>query len=92
MLGQSTFKYSNLDLLTHYTQQIVLFRLLPQYSIEIIKVLHKPLKDAYCQSNSLAATQQILDIHDRERSCIMLELNLYGWGKELNFRSDIKDL
>jgi len=92
MLGQSTFNYPKLHLLTYYTQQIVHFWSLPQYSTEITEALHKPLKDAYRRSNSIDAPPQILDSHDRESACRMLELVFCAWRKELNFRSDIKDL
>jgi len=82
MLVQATFNYRKLHLLMHYAQQIVKFGSLPQYSTEIIETLHKPLKDAYRQSNKVDATSQILDSYARESACKMLELNLCAWGKE----------
>jgi len=60
--------------------------------MEITEALHKPLKDAYRQSNKVDASPQILDSHDRESACRMLELNLCAWWKELNFGSDIQHL
>jgi len=60
--------------------------------MEITEALHKPLQDAYHQSNRVDATPQTLDSHDRESECRMLEFNLCIWGKELNFGSDIKDV
>ena len=92
ILRQSTFNYSKLYLLTHYAQQIVQLDSMPQYSMKITEALHKPLKDAYRQSNRVDATPQILDSHNRESTCGMLEWNLCMWGKELNFGFDIKDL
>jgi len=92
VLGQSTFNYLKLHLLTHYVQQIVQFGSLPQYSAEITEALHKPLKDTYRRSNRVDASPQILDSHDRESACRILVLNLCAWGKELNFGSYIKDL
>jgi len=89
MLGQSTFNYPKLHLLTHYAQQIVRFGSMPQYSTEITEALHKTLKDAYRRSNRVDAALQILDSHDRESAYRMLELNLCAWWKELNFESDI---
>jgi len=92
MLGQSTFNYPKLYLLTHYAHQIECFGSLPQYSTEITEALHKPLKDAYRQSNRVDTTPQILDRYIRESACRMLELNLYAWGKELELALDIKNL
>jgi len=92
MLGQSTFNYPKLHLLMHYVHQIERFGSLPQYSMEITETFHKPLKDAYRQSNRVDATPQILDSYTRESACRMLELNLCAWGKELELAPDIKNL
>jgi len=92
MLGQSTFNYPKLHLLTHYAHQIEHFGSLPQYSTEITEALHKPLKDAYRWSNRVNATPQILDSYARESACRMLEFNLCAWGKELELAPDIKNL
>ncbi|KAF8430608.1 hypothetical protein BGX38DRAFT_1074730, partial [Terfezia claveryi] len=40
ILGQATFNYPKLHLLTHYSQQVVQFGSLPQYSTEITEALH----------------------------------------------------
>jgi len=89
---QSTCNYHKLHLLTHYAQQIVRCGLLPQYSTEIREALHKPLKEAYSRSYKVDATHQILDSYARESACKMLELNLRGWGKELNLGADTNKL
>jgi len=75
-LGQATFNYPKLHLLTHCPQQIGRFGSLPQYSTEIIEALPKPLKDAYCWSNKVDATFQILAGYARESACKTLELSL----------------
>jgi len=92
MLGQSTFNYPKLHLLTHYAEQIIQFGRLPQYSTEITEALHKPLKEAYKRSNRVDATVQILDTHTRDHAFKMLELNLCAWDKEVSFKSEIKVL
>jgi len=92
MLGQATLNYPKLHLLMHYTQEIVKFGSLPQYSTEITETLHKARKDAYRRSNKVDATSQILASYARESACKMLELNLCAWGKELNLGANINKL
>ncbi|KAF8430746.1 hypothetical protein BGX38DRAFT_1104328, partial [Terfezia claveryi] len=50
------FNYPKLHLLTHYSQQVIQFGSLPQYSMEITEAFHKPLKEAYKWSNRVDAT------------------------------------
>ncbi|KAF8416671.1 hypothetical protein EV426DRAFT_711866 [Tirmania nivea] len=92
MLGQSTFNYPKLHLLTHYAEQIIQFGTLLQYSTEITESLYKPLKDAYKRSNKVDATIQILDTHIRDHAFKMLELNLCAWDKEVTFDTEMKAL
>ncbi|KAF8433379.1 hypothetical protein BGX38DRAFT_1075920, partial [Terfezia claveryi] len=64
--SQAIFNYSKLHLFTHYLQQVIQFRSLLQYSMEIIEAIYKPLKEAYKQSNRVDATVQIFDMHARD--------------------------
>ncbi|KAF8432512.1 hypothetical protein BGX38DRAFT_1102926, partial [Terfezia claveryi] len=81
ILGQATFNYPKLHLLTHYIQQVIQFGSLPQYSTEITEALHKPLKEAHKGSNRVDTTVQILDTYARDHAFKMLELNLCAWDK-----------
>ncbi|KAF8419953.1 hypothetical protein BGX38DRAFT_1081610, partial [Terfezia claveryi] len=82
------FTYPKLHLLTYYSQQVVQFGSLAQYSTDITEALHKPLKEAYKWSNRVDATVQILDTHARDHAFKMLELNLCAWDKEVKFDYD----
>ncbi|KAF8432900.1 hypothetical protein BGX38DRAFT_1075676, partial [Terfezia claveryi] len=53
------FNYPKLHLLMHYSQQVIQFGSLPQYSIEITEALYKLLKEAYKWLNRVDVTVQI---------------------------------
>jgi len=58
----------------------------------VTEALHKPLKDAYQRSNHVNATEQILDIINREHALRIRELNIEAWSRELQVDRQILDL
>ncbi|KAF8433150.1 hypothetical protein BGX38DRAFT_1290442 [Terfezia claveryi] len=92
ILQQGTFNFPNLHLLSYYDSQIIDFGTLPQYSTEITEALHKPLKDAYRQSNHVDAAEQILDTVSRDYAIRMQELNLVAWSRDINLGADVLEM
>jgi len=72
----SHFNFPKLHLLSHYADQIAQYRSLPQYSTEICETSHKPLKDAYRQSNHVDTMPQIINAYTRDHNFGVRELNL----------------
>jgi len=92
VLSQANFNFSKIHLLSHYNIQIRNFGSLPQYSTEVTEALYKPLKDAYRRSNHVNATEQILDMINREHALRIRELNIEAWSHELQVDRQILDL
>jgi len=92
VLSQADFNFPKIHLLSHYNTQIRNFGSLPQYSTEVTEALHKPLKDAYRRSNHVNATEQILDMINREHALRIREVNMEAWSRELQVDRQILDL
>ncbi|KAF8425424.1 hypothetical protein BGX38DRAFT_1083788, partial [Terfezia claveryi] len=60
-----TLQLSKMHLILHFMEQIAKYGSLLQYSTEICKASHKPLKDAYRRSNHINALPQILRSYTR---------------------------
>ena len=78
------FNFPKMHMMSHFATQIHQYGQLPQYSTEIGKALHKPLKDAYRQTNHIEATPQILKIYARTHAFAMKELNLQALSKDVD--------
>ena len=81
--GCAHFNFPKMHLISHFADQISKYGTLPQYSIEICTALHKPLKDAYRQSNHIDTLPQIISTYARGHSIAMREKNIEQWCSEL---------
>ncbi|KAF8433169.1 hypothetical protein BGX38DRAFT_1102108, partial [Terfezia claveryi] len=59
------YNFPKMHLISHFADQIAKYESLPQYSTEICEASHKPLKDAYWQSNHVHAVPQIIHAYTR---------------------------
>ena len=72
-----------MHLISHFADQICKYGMLPQYSTEMCKALHKPLKDAYRRSTHIDTLSQIISTYARGHSFAMREKNFEQWYSEL---------
>jgi len=91
VLTQADFNFPKIHLLSHYNTQIRNFESLPQYWTEVSVALHKPLKDAYWRSNHVNATEQLLEMINREHALRIRELNIEAWSRELQVDRQMVD-
>jgi len=78
------YNFPKMHLISHFADQITRYGSLPQYSTEICKASHKPLKDAYCRSNHINAMPQIIRTYTWAYSFAMRERNILQWLTELD--------
>ncbi|KAF8458604.1 hypothetical protein BGX38DRAFT_1082355, partial [Terfezia claveryi] len=73
------YNFPKMHLISHFADQIGKYGSLPQYSTEICKVSHKPLKDAYRRTNHINAVPQIIHAYTRAHSFAMCKRNIEQW-------------
>jgi hypothetical protein len=76
------YNFPKIHLISHYAEQIPKFGGLGQYSTEISETMHKPFKDAYCRSNRVNATSQIISTYTRDHTFAMRDLTIQTWMRE----------
>ena len=65
-----------MHIISHFSTEVHQYGLLLQFYTKVSETLHKPLKNAYCQTNYIDAMSQIIKIHSRDYAFVMKELNL----------------
>jgi len=87
------YNFPKRHLISHFTDQITRYGSLLQYCTEICEASHKPLKDAYRQSNHINAMPQIIRTYMQAHSFVMWERNIHQWLTELDhIPKDIHDV
>jgi len=88
LVEDSHFNFSKIHLLMHWSNQISQYGSLPQFSMEICEASHKPLKEAYRQSNHIDSIPQIIKGYGHAHSIVVKELAIKAWAVEI---PDIKE-
>ncbi|KAF8437827.1 hypothetical protein BGX38DRAFT_1098346, partial [Terfezia claveryi] len=80
------YNFPKIHLISHYAEQIPKFGALGQYSTDISEAMHKGFKDAYCRSNKVDATPQIITTYTRDHTFAMKDFTIAAWShiRELN--------
>ncbi|KAL7269363.1 hypothetical protein RUND412_007981 [Rhizina undulata] len=78
------YNFPKIHLISHYVEQIEKYDSLPQWSTEIYKSSHKPLKNAYHWSNHINTTMQVIQTFTRDHTLKMHFNNLEAWSEELS--------
>ena len=73
------YNFPKIQLISHYAQQIPKFGALSQYSTEISETMHKGFKEAYCRSNKVDATSQIVTTYTRDHTFAMKDMTISTW-------------
>jgi len=82
LIEDSYFNFPKIHLLMHWSDQISQYGSLPQFSMEIFEVSHKPLKEAYDRSNHIDSIPQIIQEYGRVHSIAVKELEIKAWAVE----------
>ena len=77
------YNFPKMHLVSHFADQITKYGSLPQFSTDICEASHKPLKEAYRQSNKINVMTQIVDTYTRGHAFAMREKNIAQWDREL---------
>jgi len=88
LIEDSHFNFLKIHLLMHWSDQISQYGSLSQFSMEICKISHKPLKEAYRQSNHIDSIPLIIEGYGRAHSIAVKELEIEAWAVE---NPDIKE-
>jgi len=75
----SHYNFPKIHLISHYAKQIPKFGTLGQYSADISESMPKGFKDAYCRSNKVNTTSQIISTYTRDHTFAMKDLTISAW-------------
>jgi len=75
------YNFPKIHLIFHYTEQIVKFGILGQFSTDIAEAMHKRFKDAYRHCNMVNATRQIITTYTRDHTFAMKDLTISAWTR-----------
>ena len=78
---EAHYNFPKIHLIFHYTEQIVKFGILGQFSTDIAEAMHKRFKDAYRHCNMVNATRQIITTYTRDHTFAMKDLTISAWTR-----------
>jgi len=76
---EAHYNFPKIHLISHYAEQIVKFGVLRQFATDIAEAMHEGFKDAYCHSNKVNGTRQIIPTYTRDHIFVMKDLTISAW-------------